>query len=233
VLRLGVGVCLLICIGALLAALIPAGVDAEGETSITRVLVSTLCFQVGSLGLAWRFLREHQTGWATGFGFGNNLNSVFPLATLTVGLFLPLGWGLQVGSRLLMDWMGLQSGEQLALTALRSSPSVLVTAGFSLVTVLLAPAAEEVLFRGILYPALKEGGFASAAKWITSMLFALIHFNVAAFVPLVVLALVLVWLYEKTDNLLAPIAAHAIFNTVNLVLFFAVDGFARVEAVQP
>jgi len=38
--------------------------------------------------------------------------------------------------------------------------------------------------------------------------------------PLFVLALVLTWLYEKTDCLLAPIAAHSLFNTVNLVILF-------------
>ena len=39
----------------------------------------------------------------------------------------------------------------------------------------------------------------------------------AIFVPLFVLALALTWLYEFTDNLLAPIAAHSLFNTANLV----------------
>jgi membrane protease YdiL (CAAX protease family) len=37
-------------------------------------------------------------------------------------------------------------------------------------------------------------------------------------VALFLLALVLTWLYEKTDNLLAPITAHAFFNAVNLIL---------------
>ncbi len=31
------------------------------------------------------------------------------------------------------------------------------------------------------------------------------------------LALVLTWLYEKTDNLLAPIAAHSLFNALNFI----------------
>jgi membrane protease YdiL (CAAX protease family) len=35
---------------------------------------------------------------------------------------------------------------------------------------------------------------------------------------LFLLALVLTWLYEKTDSLLVPITAHAFFNAVNLVL---------------
>jgi membrane protease YdiL (CAAX protease family) len=55
-----------------------------------------------------------------------------------------------------------------------------------------------------------------------SALFALIHFDAGTFVPLFIFALALTWLYETTDNLLAPIFAHSLFNAANLaVLFFA------------
>ena len=37
---------------------------------------------------------------------------------------------------------------------------------------------------------------------------------------LTAVALVLIVLYEKTDNLLAPIIAHAIFNTSNVAMIF-------------
>jgi membrane protease YdiL (CAAX protease family) len=37
------------------------------------------------------------------------------------------------------------------------------------------------------------------------------------FVPLTVLAFTLIWLYERTDNLLAPILTHSLFNTTNFV----------------
>jgi membrane protease YdiL (CAAX protease family) len=83
-----------------------------------------------------------------------------------------------------------------------------------------------------LYPTIKQHGFPRAALWSTSALFALIHFNVAIFIPLLLLALLLVWLYEKTDNLLAPIAAHAAFNAVNFVLFILAEDFARILPPQ-
>jgi len=51
-----------------------------------------------------------------------------------------------------------------------------------------------------------------------SALFALIHMNLQTFLPLFVFALALTWLYEKTDNLLAPITAHALFNATNFAL---------------
>jgi membrane protease YdiL (CAAX protease family) len=81
--------------------------------------------------------------------------------------------------------------------------------------VLLAPVAEEVLFRGILYPAIKQMGRPRLALWGTSLLFAAVHMNVVTFVPLAVLALVLTVLYERTNNLLAPITAHVLFNALN------------------
>ena len=39
--------------------------------------------------------------------------------------------------------------------------------------------------------------------------------------PLLLLALLLTWLYEKSGNLLAPISAHVAFNALNFVVFFS------------
>jgi membrane protease YdiL (CAAX protease family) len=84
--------------------------------------------------------------------------------------------------------------------------------------VVLAPVAEEFIFRGVLFPFIKQLGFPKIA-WIgVSLLFALVHATPSIFIPLFVLALALTWLYEKTNTLLAPIFAHALFNAVGLVL---------------
>ena len=55
------------------------------------------------------------------------------------------------------------------------------------------------------------------------MIFAAIHHSAAIFVPLLVLGLVLAWLYEKTNNLLASITAHSMFNAINVVLLLGDD----------
>ena len=83
---------------------------------------------------------------------------------------------------------------------------------------LLAPIAEELLFRGIMYPALKGFGFPRFAFWATALVFTFIHFNAAAFLPLLLFACVLNVLYEWTGNLLACMVAHTTFNAINLVL---------------
>ncbi len=69
----------------------------------------------------------------------------------------------------------------------------------------------------MLYPFVKQLGSPRAGVFGVSSVFATVHDDAGMFVPLFVLALALTWLYEKTDNLLAPIAAHSLFNAANLV----------------
>ncbi len=97
-----------------------------------------------------------------------------------------------------------------------TSPWLRVYLGFF--TVVLAPVAEEFIFRGMLYPLVKQLGWPRLALVGTSFAFAAIHLDAAIFAPLFVLALALTWLYEFTDNLLAPIVAHSLFNAANLAI---------------
>jgi membrane protease YdiL (CAAX protease family) len=82
----------------------------------------------------------------------------------------------------------------------------------------MAPVCEEAIFRGILYPFLKQRFQPAFGLWMSSLLFATIHANAMTFVPLTMFALVLVWLYERTETLLAPILIHALFNAANFTL---------------
>jgi len=233
VLRLLIGLLVCQCIGSLLLLMLRGGLNSEATPSAGRIIASALCFQGITLALLWRFLNEHQTGWLTGFGFRHDVPKAIGLGALVIGLFLPIGWGLMTLSVALMKKFGIEPSLQLALQALRNSGSMSDFIALGIATIILAPIAEETLFRGVLYPAIKQYGFPRAALWGTSALFALIHFNVAIFLPLLLLALLLVWLYEKTDNLLAPIAAHATFNAVNFAMFFLTEDVARKLPVQP
>ena len=187
------------------------------------MVVATLSFQGAGLILIARFLREHQISWAEAFGFSNRRRKAVLLGVLVALIFLPLGWGLQQASALVMTHLPLfklQPEEQLPVHALRVSMSWAGRMALGAAAILLAPVAEEILFRGILYPAVKQAGYPRLALWGTALLFAAVHMNLVTFVPLAVLALVLTALYERTNNLLAPIAAHALFNALNFVTLF-------------
>ena len=192
---------------------------APGETGALRAVVSALSFQGLGLLFIWRFLREHGCTWSEGFGFRTGAKIALLYGVLAACLFLPVGQLLQKASAELMARLHIPVGVQAPVQALQNSATWLDFVALGVVTIALAPLAEEILFRGILYPAVKQAGFPRLALWGTSLLFAAIHMNLAIFIPLLVLALMLTWLYEKTDNLLAPIAAHSLFNVLNFVRF--------------
>ena len=82
--------------------------------------------------------------------------------------------------------------------------------------VVIAPVAEEIIFRGYLYPAGKRfvGPFSSVVA--TSLLFAVLHGHAASVPALFTLAVCLALAYEKTGTLLVPMAMHAVFNAISV-----------------
>ncbi len=89
-----------------------------------------------------------------------------------------------------------------------------------LVGVVLAPLAEEVFFRGLLFPALAKpvGAFWSAA--ITAALFAALHFNWVGLIPIFGLGVFLARAYHRTGSILVPIFIHGLHNA--LILTFTI-----------
>ena len=88
---------------------------------------------------------------------------------------------------------------------------------FYITSCLLSPAAEEFIFRGILYRKLRVTWNAWICICIISLLFALIHltFNGQALVPFLG-SLIFCLGYEKTKSILTPILLHI---TGNVIIF--------------
>ncbi len=89
---------------------------------------------------------------------------------------------------------------------------------------MVAPALEETLFRGILFGGLRRRWSFWAASTVSAALFAIVHLNVAGFASYFLLGLLFAYLFERTQSLAAPWAAHAAFNMFNLVMLFALFG---------
>jgi uncharacterized protein len=173
----------------------------------------------GGLLLAAFFLRAHGLTWSQGFGFRDYPPAKAVILGMLVAVaFLPAAWILGQVSALTMELLGTKPVTQSAVQMLQKTVIPLQQVYFGFIAIVLAPLMEEIFFRGIFYTALKQAGHPRGALWGSSLFFAFTHANVMTFVPLTVLALVLVWLYEKTGNLLSCIAAHAFFNLVNFVL---------------
>ena len=191
--------------------------------SARQLLVGMASFQGAILVLTGYFLREQGTTWKEAFGLANRWKAALLWGILAACIFLPIGVQIQqLVKSALEHWSRspFKPEEQLPVQTLRLAASFGKRLVLGIATVVLAPAAEETLFRGILYPAIKQAGYPRLALWLTSFAFAGMHANAVAFLPLLVLSLLLTALYEKTGNLLAPIMAHALFNSIELVNLF-------------
>jgi membrane protease YdiL (CAAX protease family) len=197
-----------------------AGADS---TSVLQMILAAVSFQGATLVLTHCFLREHQIGWAEAFGLTHHTGLALLSGAALSMLFLPIAWSMQWGIAQLLTRLHLGATEQQAVQTLQMANTWQERVALAIITILLVPPAEEALFRGILYPWIKQLGFPRLALWGTSLLFAAIHMNLLSLLPLALLALVLTTLYERTANLLAPIAAHALFNASNFVLLLLID----------
>ncbi|MCD6049205.1 MAG: abortive infection protein [Verrucomicrobia bacterium] len=198
---------------------------ATAEGRFGALVVFSLVMHGGGLLLVSRCLAGHPMSWTEAFGFREGP----PLKAIATGLcvslaFLPMGLMLMQLCVVLMDLVRLMDiwdikpVAQQAVEMLQETAIPMQQVYLGLVAIVLAPLVEEIFFRGILYTAIKQAGYKRAALWGSSLFFALIHANMAAFIPLTVLAFLLVWLYEKTGNLLSCIAAHAFFNLMNFIM---------------
>jgi len=81
--------------------------------------------------------------------------------------------------------------------------------------VFFGPLVEELFFRGFIYKLLrKKYGFLLSAT-SSSLLFAALHRSSQDAFPLVILAIILCYVYEKTNNIASPILFHIIHNSLN------------------
>lgn len=82
----------------------------------------------------------------------------------------------------------------------------------------LAPVGEEALIRGMAYPLLRRAWPPLASAFVTSMIFALLHGNLAQIVLTFPLGMLLAYIYEITQRLWVPILAHMAFNVGSVLI---------------
>lgn len=96
-----------------------------------------------------------------------------------------------------------------------TTSGVLITA---LKSVILAPIAEELTFRGLVFRRMKEYSSFWPAALVSSLLFALYHMNIMQGIFAFIFGLLLCAIYDHFRNLWTPICMHAAANAVSIIL---------------
>lgn len=126
--------------------------------------------------------------------------------------------------QMLLIKLGYEPTQQPIMNFLAGELSVWTRLYGIAVAILLAPVAEEILFRGMLMPVLSRGMGPVYAVIASSLLFACMHMFIPALVPLFLVAVAFSLAYIYTGSLTTAIVFHSIFNTVNLTLFTILYG---------
>lgn len=176
------------------------------ESRSRRALVSWAAPLSVCLYVYWSYLRQgsapgHEVRWLRPEVRGFFTGVLFWLATVPVILAVYNGWAHVYHA------LGGVPEEQEILKVLESD-----TVAFFLTAVIFAPLAEEVLFRGLLFPSLKRFGGTAAAILLSAGLFALAHYDLTVGPALFTMGVFLALSYEMTGTLWTPIGFHAAFN---------------------
>jgi hypothetical protein len=116
----------------------------------------------------------------------------------------------------ILAWFGVEQDQARQFPLEGAGP--LASAAIMLAGVVFAPIAEEIFFRGFIFQAMSERKGLIRGVVYSSALFAAVHANVAAFLPLAAGAAVLAYSFRRTGTLWAPITAHAVNNLFALAL---------------
>jgi membrane protease YdiL (CAAX protease family) len=218
VVRLALGIMATACVGVVFASLLGSSIIklTDDHREFAQMAVAEVFLEGGALVWIGLFLRENLVSPGDAFGLeAARRSKAVAWGVLAAPLVVLGAFGLEYLSGLLMKH---PEAQQLIQMLQRADLPAAERLYIGFMAVLVAPVAEEALFRGIVYPAIKQSGHPRAAVWVTSLLFAGIHLNWATLAPLAVFSMVMIFLYEKTGSLLAPITTHSLFNCANFVM---------------
>jgi uncharacterized protein len=182
---------------------------------------------LGVLTIAW--VRVRHRAAAKLFG---------PAPAAAGTLVRAVGWGvgaffaLNVGIGLLVQAAARITGFELPVPQERMREMVadpVLGAWFLLVAVVVAPIAEELFFRGLVFQALRNRLAAGWSIAVASLIFAAAHVvaepsggaGLLIFVLIAPMGAVLAWLFERSGTLAVPIVVHATFNLLTTLALLA------------
>lgn len=140
-------------------------------------------------------------------------------------LIVGVGFGLLLYSiNLFISWVQTllfpQAQAQEYIVELLDKATPFETVFLLLLLLFMAPLAEETLFRGFFFPALRWRYGRLAAYVLCAAVFAASHMNLWTLLPVVCVSLGLCRLYEKYGSLWYNIIAHMTWNAVALTLYY-------------
>ena len=216
---------LAMCVAILATEVIArATLDPLKPRPVWLLAAGTGLIHILAVVLVLPLLRAHHFTWRDAFGPCRPRRlRVWLFAAACTLPAMAAAWMLHEGCGRVLELLSIPHDNQAAVEAVRNAGrgwERVLLFGFAALS---APVVEEIVFRGILWPVARERGWGARGAVGVGLFFALIHFNIAALVPLCFLGVFWIWLYERTGDLSAPILSHALFNAANFAWILLAD----------
>ena len=178
-------------------------------------VIITLLDRALTIGIIYLIVRRLTAGWQQAIGLNtDNLWRHFVIGlTAGVGLLVVLG----VGERALYRFLAVELqthpliGSAFGARSFSQFLLPLMAGG------VLTPVAEEMLYRGMIYPAAAKRAGVIGGVIISVLVFTFFHFNAYWIGEIIFAGLVFTLLYLKTGSIIPGIIAHAVANSWRLL----------------
>lgn len=189
----------------------------------TRLILANAGFQLGLLASV-ALLPLGLSGPRPAVG---GLRRVLIDGFVTFLIALPVVSAVNLLSLAFLEFCGMPTQEQELLRLFERTDSPALLTLLVVLATIVAPIAEEVLFRGTIFRYLRTRWPHWLALLVPGLVFAALHVNwrtldgLASFLPLITLAIILALAFERTGRICTAIVAHAFFNLHSVILLFA------------
>jgi membrane protease YdiL (CAAX protease family) len=161
-------------------------------------------------------LNKHRISWS---GVGLKSFKVFQAMRYIAGYYLIL-LGLLFALAVVATSLGVQvpstpNNESGGTGMLRVMGSFWLTL---LLTVIVAPIVEELVFRGVLFPAIRKRYGLFVGIVASSLIFTLVHINPIQMISVLPLGIYLAIMYQRTGSIYPGMILHATWNLVVLLI---------------
>ncbi|UOY91570.1 CPBP family intramembrane metalloprotease [Ectobacillus sp. JY-23] len=133
---------------------------------------------------------------------------------MVLGVFLAYTAQI-VAATIEMNLLGIEPGSDNTKALVEIAE---LTPWFIIVTSIIAPILEEIVFRKILFGALYKRFNFFIAAIISSLIFAAVHGEFSHLLIYTAMGLVFAFLYAHTKRIIVPIAAHVMMNTIVVLI---------------
>lgn len=189
------------------------------------LIEQSVAFHWMIVGGVWCLLKARRMTWRRAFGIsaaGIGRGVVQGVAAYCA--MLPPLWAGTLLYRAGLRYWGYNPGLQEAARLVVEAGGPWLERGYLFfVAIVLAPLAEELLFRGIFLPLLLRRMRPWAAVAVVALFFAGVHLDLGSFVSLFVIAVGFGAAYIYSGSLIAPVVMHVLFNGVNLAMLILLD----------